>query len=139
MRLLHELSFFGGYVRDHPSADVGPLLRGVKLKYRPHQHHVLQQLTSTVSQPIPALSYTSFLVSIQHLVEAAGIPKHVGLHAGRAGGASEAAAVGIDPQSVCGLGRWKMGNTFADTYVKMIDGNARKYFGITRKLWPFTD
>jgi hypothetical protein len=105
VRLLRDLLCLGGYVRDHPSADVGPLLRGVKLKYRPHRHHILQQVTAPLAQPIPALSYTSFLLSIQHLVEEAGIPKHVGLHAGRSGGASTAAAVGIDPQSVCGLGR----------------------------------
>jgi hypothetical protein len=137
VRLLRELLQLGGYVRDHPSEDVGPLLRGVKLRYRPHKHHILQQLTSPFSQPIPALSYASFLVSIQHLVAEAGVSKHVGLHAGRSGGASTAASVGINPQSVCGLGRWKMGNTFADTYVNMIDGNARKYFDITRRLWPF--
>jgi hypothetical protein len=81
VRLLRDLLCLGRYVRDHPSADVGPLLRDVKLKYQPHRHHILQQVTAPLAQPIPALSYTSFLLSIQHFVEEAGIPKHVSLHA----------------------------------------------------------
>ena len=137
VKLLRQLLFVGKYVQIHTSLDVGPLLRRVKTVYHgSSQSHVLYQITAPMSNPVPSISYQTFLSSIQDLAMAA-IGKHIGLHAARRGGASAAAEHGVDSALVCGLGRWKQGTTYADYYVKMLSGNLQKYFAITRTIWPF--
>ena len=115
---------------------MGPLLRPVRNLYNPVRQ-VLAQITAPVSNPIQPLSYHTFLDSIQTLVHMAIPTKHIGLHAPRKGGASHSATCDIDSRLVCGLGRWKQGTTFADVYIKMMDGNMRKYFALTRTLWNY--
>ena len=135
VHLLSDLLSVGGYCTDSSTMDVGPLLRAVTHKYRPDRL-VLTQVVSPFSNPIKPLSYSSFRSSILALCKPVLI-KHIGLHSARSGGASAAAEVGIDSRLVCGLGRWKQGTTFADTYVKMMIGNANKYFQLTKTLWPY--
>jgi len=134
VQLVLDLFRLGGYVVNDISRDVGPLLRAVQLRYGPRRY-VLLQRTAPTSRPIQPLGYSAFRENIQRLVSHA-TGKHVGMHAARSGGASLAAELDIDSRLVCGLGRWKHGNTFADTYIKMMDGNMRKYFNLTRTLWP---
>ena len=135
VKLVLELFRLGGYVVDSITMDVGPLLRATQLRYHPRRY-VLHQLTAPLSKPIQPLSYAAFRKNVQRLVSRT-TGKHIGMHAPRSGGASLAAELGIDSRLVCGLGRWKHGNTFADTYIKMMDGNMRKYFQLTRTLWPY--
>ena len=134
VRLVMDLFRLGGYVIDSNTMDVGPLLRATQLRHHP-QRYVLAQRTAPFSTPIQPLSYAAFRQNVQSLVFRA-TTKHIGMHAARSGGASLAAELNIDSRLVCGLGRWKLGNTFADTYIKMMDGNMRKYFQLTRTLWP---
>ena len=133
VRLIQELLYQGKYIRYHHSQDVGPLLRGVRWR---GERFSLQEFTAPFSRPISPLSYTTFAESIQSLVKDA-TGKHVGLHSARKGGASHSRELSIDCRLVCGLGRWKQGTTYADTYIKMMDGNMRKYFGVTREIWKF--
>ena len=135
VRLLSQLITMGKYCTDpQPGMSSGPLLRAVKLAPKPRQL-VLEFITSPLSQPIKPLHYSAFRSSLLSLAEPC-LDKHFGLHSARSGGASASAAHGIDSRLVCGLGRWQQGTTFADTYVKMLQGNMFKYFEITQKLWP---
>ena len=134
VRLVMDLLRLGGYVIDSNTVDVGPLLRATQLRYHPRRF-ILRQCTAPLLTPIQPLSYAAFRQNVESLVFRA-TGKHVGMHAARSGGASLAAELNIDSRLVCGLGRWKLGNTFADTYIKMMDGNMRKYFQLTRTLWP---
>ena len=134
VRLVMDLFRLGGYVVDSSTVDVGPLLRATQLRHHP-QRYVLKQRTAPLSAPIQPLSYAAYRQNVQSLVFRA-TAKHVGMHAARSGGASLAAELNIDSRLVCGLGRWKLGNTFADIYIRMMDGNMRKYFQLTRTLWP---
>jgi len=136
IKLLQQLLKSGHYCQSHQSQDVGPLLRATKQLYHP-ERQVLDQITASLSTPIQPLSYHTFLASIQNLVQQAIPGKHIGLHAPRKGGASHMAECDIDSRLVCGLGRWKQGTTFADVYVKMLDGNMKRYFNLTRTLWNF--
>lgn len=135
VRLVLDLFRLGGYVVDSTTMDVGPLLRATKLCYR-RRGYFLKQRTAPLSKPIQPLGYSAFRQNVQSLVFRA-TGKHVGMHAPRSGGASLAAELNVDSRLVCGLGRWQHGNTYADTYVKMMDGNIRKYFQLTRTLWPY--
>ena len=111
---------------------VGPLLRATAR----HNPDALKQTSSSLDNPIQPLTYQAMLHSIQPMVKEA-IGVHTALHGPRKGGASTAAQEGIESQLICSLGRWKFGNTFEDTYLTMLDGNARKYFDLTRKIWPY--
>jgi len=135
VRLLRELLIHGKYTLHHTSCDTGPLLRAVKFDFR-SKTHVLSQVTASLSQPISSLSYTSFRQHILLLVAAAGIQKHIGMHAGRIGGSNLAASERVDSKLVCHHGRWSHGNTFDDTYLKMCS-LATPIFELTRKLWKF--
>ena len=135
-KLIFQLLSEGNYVRFSSSMDVGPLLRATKQAYKPSRAVVLRQTTAPLSQPIPALTYSAFRTSILAFA-AQCLNKHIGLHSARAGGASAAAEAGIDSRLVCGLGRWKQGTTFADTYIKMMEGNMFRFFEITRQIWPY--
>jgi len=135
VRLLSTLLTTGGYIRQPgPSLAAGPLLRATIARHNPRRY-VLARVTSPVSDPIPPLSYAAFRSSILKL--SSGLSVHIGLHSARKGGASRAAELGIDSRLVCGLGRWKQGTTFADSYIKMMDGNMQRYFALTRTLWSF--
>lgn len=132
VKLLKTLLQFGQYKTSHPSEFVGPLLRATAR----HNANALQQITSSFDKPIQPLSYQALLKSIQSMVEeATGI--HTALHGPRKGGASTAAEIGIESQLICSLGRWKFGNTFEDTYLTMLDGNAQRFFDLTSKIWPY--
>ena len=135
VKLLSNLLSLGGYRTHSLTHDVGPLLRGTITKYYPRRM-VLAQVEAPFSSPIKALSYSSFRSSILSLCKNV-LPKHIGLHSARSGGASAAAEYGIDSRLACGLGRWKQGTTYSDTYVKMTLGNTKKYFDISRALWPY--
>ena len=135
VRLLSDLLSYGGYDRRGSSSlATGPLLRATIQRHHP-QRFVLARVTSPFSDPIPSLSYTQFRSSILRLTAALSI--RIGLHSARTGGASRAAELGVDSRLVCGLGRWKQGTTFADSYIKMMTGNMQRYFALTRSLWPF--
>lgn len=132
VHLIIKLLDMGNYVTYHETEFVGPLIRATAR----HNSNSLAQITSSFSDPIEPLTYDAMLKSIQPLVRnTLGI--HTALHQPRSGGASAAAEMDIDSQLVCGLGRWKLGNTFEDVYLKMLDGNCRKYFAITKQLWPY--
>jgi hypothetical protein len=132
VKLLRELLEVGKYVTYHETQFVGPLLRATAR----HNANALAQITSDIEDPIQPLSYNAMLKSIQPLVQSV-VQIHTALHQPRSGGASAAAEMNIDSQLVCGLGRWKLGNTFEDCYLKMLDGNCEKYFQLTRDIWPF--
>jgi hypothetical protein len=116
--------------------DSGPLLRAVKC-VKTIDGHQLAQIVSPLSCPIPALSYTTFRASILLLCIQAGLTKHIGLHAGRVGGSNTAAAVDVASSLVCQLGRWKVGTTFSDKYLRMVHDRARQFFRLTRQIWPY--
>jgi hypothetical protein len=132
--LLMQLLQQGGYDLNHPSADTGPLLRAVRYDHR-KKTLCLSQTLAPLDQPIPSLSYTSYRQSILLSVAQAGIIKHIGMHAGRTGFSNAAAAQGISSQLVCHHGRWAHGNTFDDTYVRMISERSREFFKLTRIIW----
>jgi hypothetical protein len=69
------------------------------------------------------------------LVAQAGLTKHIGMHSGRIGYSNTAAAADVDSRIVCHLGRWKLGNTFEDTYLRNVHLRARNFFNLTRQLW----
>lgn len=133
--LLRRLLQTGGYIVDHMSDDCGPLLRA--LRWQPQSRsHKLQQITAPLHSPIPSLSYTTFRASIKLLVSLAGIDKNIGLHSCRIGGASHAATIpDVPARLMCTLGRWKHANTMDNTYVRLLDVQARKFFDLTRQLW----
>jgi len=136
VQLLRDLLRLGGYATQHSTDDCGPLLRGVRYDFKLKDHRLAQR-TASLDSPIPSLSITTFRENIHILVGRTNITKHIGLHGGRIGGANKAAASGIDSHLVCHLGRWKHGNIFDDTYVRMLAENARPFFEITRKIWPY--
>jgi hypothetical protein len=135
VKLIATLLAIGGYHTESTTSDVGPLLRAVATKHYPTRM-VLAQVEAPFSKPIKPLSYSTFRSSILDLCKNV-ITKHIGLHSARSGGASAAAEHGIDSRLACGLGRWKQGTTYSDTYVKMTLGNTKKYFDISRSLWPY--
>ena len=109
--------------RPGPTEFVGPLLRATAR----HNPNALKQISSPLNEPIEPLTYQALYHSIQSMVkEATGI--HTALHGPRKGGASTAAEQNIESRLICSLGRWKFGNTFEDTYLTMLDGNAKKIF-----------
>ena len=133
--LLRQLLQAGGYVVNHMSDDCGPLLRALRWQPRSRTHQ-LQQVTAPMHSPIPALSYTTFRASIKLLVSLAGIDKNIGLHSCRIGGASHAATIpDVPARLMCTLGRWKHANMMDNTYVRLLDVQARKFFDLTRQLW----
>jgi len=134
VNLLRTLLAAGNYCTFSSTLDVGPLLRAVAQKHQPNRL-VLAEISAPFSAPIKPLSYSTFRESILGL--SASITKHIGLHSARTGGASAAAENDIDSRLVCGLGRWKQGTTFADEYIKMMEGNAKKYFKLTKSIWPY--
>jgi hypothetical protein len=133
VKLIKQLLSVGGYIQSHSTEDVGPLLRRVR---KCGNSYVLFQVTSPMTDPIPSVSYQTLYQSIQNMVHTA-TGLHTALHGSRTGGASAAAEHGIDSRLVCGLGRWQQGTTFADVYIKMMQGNMHKYFEVTRTIWPF--
>lgn len=135
VRLLIKLLDVGKYCRFANNKDVGPLLRAVIHRHRPERYE-LASISAPFSSPIASLSYSAFRESILELAGGS-ITKHIGLHSARTGGASTAAEHGIDSRLVCGHGRWQQGTTYADTYIKMMEGNMRKYFDLTRQIWKF--
>jgi hypothetical protein len=137
VQLLATLLREGNYVLSPPPGwDSGPLLRAVRL-HGPTKQLVLSQITAPVEGPIAPLSYDAFRSSILVLAARAGIAKHIGLHSGRSGFANEAAAAGVSSRLICKLGRWAMGNTFDDVYLRMLAINAGEFFALTRQLWPY--
>ena len=136
VKLLLSLLAAGAYCTFSNSLDVGPLLRAVAQRHQPNRL-VLAEISAPFSDPIKPLSYSTFRESILCLSLSASITKHIGLHSARIGGASAAAENNIDSRLVCGLGRWKQGTTFADEYIKMMEGNAQKYFKLTKSIWPY--
>ena len=135
-KLLLKLISMGNYCTEPvPGMSSGPLLRAVKLASRPRRF-VLEHTSSRLPDLIKPLSASAFRSSLLNLAEPC-LAKHFGLHSARSGGASTAAEHGIDSRLVCGLGRWQQGTTFADTYVKMLQGNMFKYFELTQQIWPF--
>jgi hypothetical protein len=137
VRLLLDLLSAGLFCMT-PTAgfDSGPLLRAVKC-VKTIDGHQLAQIVSPLSRPIPALSYTTFRASILLLCIQAGLTKHIGLHAGRVGGSNTAAAADVASSLVCQLGRWKVGTTFSDKYLRMVHDRARQFFRLTRQIWPY--
>lgn len=131
--LLKELLRVGKFCLNPPlGMDSGPLLRAVK----PGGHELAQRL-SPISRPIPALTYNTFRGSIQAACIEAGLVTHLALHSGRVGAANAAAAVGADSRLVCHVGRWKVGSTFEDTYLRDVHVFARECFKLSRLIWQF--
>ena len=139
VRLLYTLLDVGSYdVLPRPGIDNGPLLRAVVLDLRsPHSHRLAKITTPLTQTVIPPLSYTTLRQSLLLLSAEAGLDTHFGLHTGRVGYANTAATNRIPVQLVCHLGRWKIGNTFDDTYTRMLEDNSRKFFALTRTLWRY--
>ena len=134
--LLQRLLIIGKYqTSSKDNLFVGPLLRPVREFFRPNHHFKLAQTTSTIS--IKPLNYSAFRASLLALGTHCNLDKHFGMHSARTGGASMAAELGIDARLVCGLGRWKQGTTFQDTYIKMMHGNMLKFFELTKQIWPY--
>lgn len=135
VKLISTLLSVGGYRTYSPNSDVGPLLRAVTIKHYPDRM-ALTQVEAPFAKPIKPLCYSSFRSSILALSKNV-LSKHFGLHSARSGGASTAAEHGIDSRLACGLGRWKQGTTYSDTYVKMTLGNTKNFFAISRTIWPY--
>lgn len=132
-KLLSDLLVAGQYCTAPPEGHfAGPLLRPVIGKHKPAR---MQLAVTTSSSPILPLTYPAFRSSL--IAFSACLSKHFGLHSFRKGGASTAAALSMDSRLICGLGRWKQGTTFSDTYIKMMHGNMLKFFDLTRQLWPY--
>jgi hypothetical protein len=87
-----------------PFVDAGPLLRPV-IYYQ--NKHVLKQLTSPVTSPIFALSYTRLLERCKEFCDVAGIPSNVTLHSFRIGAATQAYNNGVEMSFIKTFGRWK--------------------------------
>jgi cleavage and polyadenylation specificity factor subunit 1 len=102
---LKELLRRGGYVSQptNPGQDCGPLLRRV---HKRGPIEVLQQVTSSLSHPIPALSYTRLLERCKLLCAQARISRHITLHSFRIGAATEAAGSGADTTMIRLFGGW---------------------------------
>jgi cleavage and polyadenylation specificity factor subunit 1 len=102
---LKELLRKGGFVTTpaNPGQDCGPLLRRV---YRQGQSQILQQVTSSLAHPIPALSYTRLLERCKELCAQAGITRHITLHSFRIGASTEAAEAGATTTMIRLFGGW---------------------------------
>jgi hypothetical protein len=131
-----RLLSLGKYVRSSTSntTDCGPLLRAVKAAPKA-QEFLLSQTTST-STPIPSLSHATISKSAKILLAEASISIDFGLHSLRGGGATAAYLAGIPKTLVCQHGRWKLGTTMDDHYLRTRDVELRTFFNITRKFWP---
>lgn len=112
--LLQRLLQEGGYklVPAQETEDVGPLLRALA----PGSHR-LKQVTAPLTNPIPALAYTTLLKHCKEMCAAAGVKKTIGLHSFRIGGATAAAATGVPDRIFKRHGRWKT-ESAKDGYVR---------------------
>lgn len=125
----------GRYVTSHSNqfVDCGPLLRAVSVAPRGHIDYpgfVLAQTTSDRG-PIAGLTHASSRV----LLSKAGIDIPFGLHSLRSGGATAANLAGIPSTLICQHGRWKLGRTMEDHYLKTHDVEIQRFFKITRQIW----
>jgi hypothetical protein len=129
----------GKYIRSHtdPQVDCGPLLRAVKVAPRGHVDYpgyILAQYTSK-HNIIPGISHSTFLGSTRRLLLEAGLHIPFGLHSLRSGGATTADLEGIPSSLICQHGRWKLGRTLEDRYLKTHDVAIKKLFKLTRTIW----
>jgi hypothetical protein len=129
----------GRYITSHidPTVDCGPLLRAVSLAPKGHADYPGYVLAQVISKhgPIACLSHSYFLRSSRLLLLEAGVDIQFGLHSLRSGGATAANLAGIPSNLVCQHGRWKLGRTMEDHYLKTHDVDIQKFFRLTRQIW----
>jgi integrase len=87
-----------------PAVDAGPLSRQVRFA---GNKHVLKQVTSSVDDPIFALSYTRLLQRCKEFCVTAGIDNNITLHSFRMGAATQAYNNGVELSYIRSFGRWK--------------------------------
>ena len=105
--LIERLLAAGRYQRSPASEgqDVGPLLRAVQ-PVRGGGHR-LQQLISTVAQPIRSVTYNTFAGHLRRMCAAAGLPDNLTSHSLRIGGNSRAEELGFPAELRMRHGRWR--------------------------------
>lgn len=134
--LLKELLARGGYVQSPSEGqDAGPLLRQVIAR-----RGMQQQLAVTVApitRPTPPLSDAALRPSMRELFEEAGVHGMYNLHSLRIGGATAAGAAGCDSALVEAHGRWARKDMVIDIYTRVLETDARRFFAMTRKFWPW--
>jgi len=111
--LLDRLLRKGEYITRprSPDEDVGPLVRAVD-----KSGMKLRQVTA-VGALVPPLSYTTLLERCKTMCKEAGITTAITLHSFRIGGATAAAAAGVEHQAIKEHGRWRSDSS-KDRYVR---------------------
>jgi hypothetical protein len=85
--------------------DAGPLLRATCMG--PNGLEQLHQTTASLSDPIPAWNYTTFLKNFRSMTSRAGLPPSILPHSMRIGGAQQGAVSGVPERLIMYQGRWK--------------------------------
>lgn len=134
--LLKELLVFGKYEQSPiEGLDAGPLLRKVS-KSRDMQQQ-LALAVAPIARPIPRLGDAALRLSMRRLFEEAGVYGMYNLHSLRIGGTTAAMAAGCDSALVEAHGRWARGDVAVDIYTRVLETDVRRFFALTRKLWPW--
>mmetsp|Transcript_4797 Transcript_4797/g.14550 ORF Transcript_4797/g.14550 Transcript_4797/m.14550 type:complete len:337 (-) Transcript_4797:237-1247(-) len=137
VRLLEQLIQVGGFVRAPPPGhDAGPLLRALRRDKGQTQQRLLQ-VTAPVARPVATVRREYFASSVRALLAEAGITARISTHSARSGGATSAETQAVAKSMIRTIGRWKHKDVLMDHYVKELEADAKRFFAVTRAMWPY--